>query len=266
MMALPESLRKTVSRLSEARIYGKKRICIVGASGKLGRCLVRLALDRGYEVVGVCRSKSVKKLAAYEDRISLIPGNTDDPHVIARAVAGCDGVLTVLVPWGVKGYATGTAQAVLDYAMPGARLIFSCGWYIRRDNRDIYPQTFQAVRRMMGALAKALRIFDSGDEREACRRIFSSDSLWTAVRGGKLEEGESLGMPVWSRHVGDPMLGSHRMRRIDIASFMVDALHQQELIHEAPAIGAGRRGDSLLQTRVHAQRPGGQKNNEKARS
>ena len=31
------------------------RICIVGASGKLGKYMVQHALDRGYEVVGVCR-------------------------------------------------------------------------------------------------------------------------------------------------------------------------------------------------------------------
>ncbi len=29
-----------------------KKICIVGASGKLGRYMVQHALDRGYEVVG----------------------------------------------------------------------------------------------------------------------------------------------------------------------------------------------------------------------
>ena len=36
-------------------------------------------------------------------------------------------------PAGVHGYSTGTAQAVLDYAPPGARLVFSCGWHITRD-------------------------------------------------------------------------------------------------------------------------------------
>src|SRR5512138_1622007 len=115
------------------------KICIIGASGKLGRYMVRHALDRGHEVVGVCRERSVGKLDPFQGRITAIPGFTNDREVIRKAVGGCDGVLTVLVPWGSNHYATGTAQAVLDYARPGARLVFSCGWHITRDGLDVYP-------------------------------------------------------------------------------------------------------------------------------
>ena len=99
---------------------GAMKVCIVGASGKLGQYMVQHALDRGYEVVGVCRKESVEKLNAFTGRITVVPGATDDREVIKRAVAGCDAVLVVLVPRGVHGYATGTAQAVLDHAPPGA--------------------------------------------------------------------------------------------------------------------------------------------------
>jgi putative NADH-flavin reductase len=40
------------------------KVCIVGASGKLGKYMVQHALDRRYEVVGVCRERSVEKLGA----------------------------------------------------------------------------------------------------------------------------------------------------------------------------------------------------------
>src|ERR671921_1523817 len=115
-----------------------EKVCIVGASGKLGRYMVQHALDRGYEVVGVCREESVAKLDAFKGRITVIPGATNDREVIKRAVAGCDGVLTVLVPWGVHHYSSGTAQAVLDHAEPCARLVFSCGWHISLDGQDVY--------------------------------------------------------------------------------------------------------------------------------
>ena len=56
------------------------------------------------------------------------------------------------------------------------------------------------------------------------------------MRGSDLEEGESQGLPVWSRHVGDPILASNITRRVDYALFMVEALKNDALIHEAPAI------------------------------
>jgi NAD(P)-dependent dehydrogenase (short-subunit alcohol dehydrogenase family) len=212
------------------------RICIVGASGKLGRYMVEHALARGHEVVGVCRAESVGKLGAYKERITVVPGATDDRDVIGRAVAGCDGVLVVLVPRGVHGYSTGTAQAVLDLAPRGARLVFSCGWHISLDGHDVYSWKLKALVNVFGPLARLVRFADLDDQVEACRRVFASDTCWTVVRGSDLEEGESQGLPVWSRHVGDPVLESNRTRRVDFALFMVDALENDELIHEAPAI------------------------------
>ena len=191
------------------------RICIVGASGKLGRYLVEHALDREHEVVAVCREQSVGKLAQFEGRITIVPGATDDRGVIERAVAGCDGVLVVLVPRGVHGYASGTAQAVLDYAQPGARLVFSCGSHITRDGQDVYSWKLKAIVKVFGPLARLARFADLDDQVEACRRVFASDTRWTVVRGSDLEEGESQGLPVWSQHVGDPVLESNITRRVD---------------------------------------------------
>ena len=212
------------------------RVCIVGASGKLGQYMVQHALDRDYEVVGVCREQSVEKLDAFKERITVVPGATDDRDVIKRAVARCDGVLVVLVPRGVHDYSTGTAQAVLDHAQAGARLVFSSGWHITRDGQDVYSWKLRLFMKVVTPLARLVRFADLDDQVEACRRVFASDTRWTVVRGSDLEEGESQGLPVWSRHVGDPILESNLTRRIDFALFMVDALKNEDLVREAPAI------------------------------
>ena len=222
-----------------------KKVCIIGASGKLGQYMIQHALEKEYEVVGVCRESSIGKLDDFKGRITLFPGATNDREVIKKAVAGCDGILTVLVPWGVQQYSTGTAKAVLDYADPKARLIFSCGWHISMDGRDQYSWKFKAFEWIFGKLGRLFRAVDLNDQVEACRRVFASDTRWTVVRGSDLEEGESEGLPVWSPHVGDPILESNLTRRVDFALFMVEALENDALVHEAPAI-VGRQAPSGL--------------------
>ncbi len=82
------------------------RVCIVGASGKLGQYIVQHALDRGHDVVGVCREQRVPKLDRFKGRIAIMPGMTDDRNVIKQAVDGCDAALVVLAPWGMRYYAS----------------------------------------------------------------------------------------------------------------------------------------------------------------
>ena len=91
-----------------------------------------------------------------------------------------------------------------------------------------------ALVKVVGRLARLARIVELDDQVEACRRVFASDTRWTVVRGSDLEEGESQGLPVWSRHVGDPILKSNITRRVDFALFMVAALKNDGLVHEAP--------------------------------
>jgi coenzyme F420-reducing hydrogenase delta subunit len=221
------------------------KICIIGASGKLGKYMIKHALARGYDVVGVCRERSVSKLDEFKERITIMPGATNNREVIKQAVHGCDGVLTVLVPWGNQHYSTGTAQAVLDCAPQKARLIFSCGWHISLDGKDVYPPSLLREEKITRLFTRILPFVDIDDQVEACQWIFASDTLWTVVRGSNLEEGESQGMPLWSKHVGDPILSSNKTRRVDYALFMVDTLTNDKLIHEAPAI-VGRCTPSAL--------------------
>ena len=159
-------------------------------------------------------------------------------------------MLVVLVPRGVHGYSTGTAQAVLDHARPGGASRVLVRWHITRDGQDVYSWRFKTFVTVAGWVGRLTRFADLDDQVEACRRVFASDTRWTVVRGSDLEEGESQGLPVWSRHVGDPILESNLTRRVDFALFMVEALENDELVHEAPAI-VGRQTPSAL---AHAAR------------
>jgi hypothetical protein len=130
-------------------------------------------------------------------------------------------------------------------------LVFSCGWWPPRDDRDVYSWKNKALVNVLGPLGRLSRMVDLDDQITACRLVYASDARWTVVRGSDLEEGPSQGLPAWSRHVGDPILASNLTRRIDFALFMVEALTNDDLIHEAPAI-VGCQAPSV---RAHAANP-----------
>ena len=54
----------------------------------------------------------------------------------------------------MHGYSTGTAQAVLDHAPPGARLVFSCGWHVARNGKDVYSWKLKAIVKIGGPLGR----------------------------------------------------------------------------------------------------------------
>ena len=114
----------------------------------------------------------------------------------------------------------------------------------------MYSWKLKALVKIFGGVARLFRLVELNDQVEACRRIFESDTKWTVVRGSNLEEGKSQGLPVWSRHVGDPILESNLTRRSDFALFMVAALENDELIHEAPAIVGCQSASALAHASV----------------
>jgi hypothetical protein len=105
---------------------------------------------------------------------------------------------------------------------------------------------------LAGWIARLARVVELQDQVRACDLIFHSDTRWTVVRGSDLEEGESQGLPVWSAHVGDPILASNLTRRIDFALFMVAALTDDSLIHRAPAIVGCQSRSALAHAGSHA--------------
>jgi NAD(P)H-binding len=114
------------------------RVCIVGASVKLGQCMVQHALDRGYEVVGVCREESVEKLDAFKERITVVSGATNDREVVKRAVARCDGRSSC---W-FRGEYTATRQTRPRRTLP-------CSWWrpSRTTSSSTRPRPSSAARR-----------------------------------------------------------------------------------------------------------------------
>lgn len=95
-------------------------------------------------------------------------------------------------------------------------------------------------------IGKFFRVVDIDDQVKASNIIFADDTKWTVIGGSNLEEGKSEGLPVWSKHVGDPILESNKTRRTDFALFIVAAPENDALIHEAPAIVSCKPASALV--------------------
>ncbi len=67
------------------------RITMFGATGKVGRCILVEALDRGHEVTAVVRRPETA--TGFDPRAHLSAGNVTDSEDVAAAVAGVDAVV-----------------------------------------------------------------------------------------------------------------------------------------------------------------------------
>lgn len=87
------------------------KIVLFGATGQVGQRIVREALERGHEVVGVVRDPS--KQAGPDPRVALVRGDATDAASVAGAVRGADAVVSSVSP---RPGSTGTAPRLADVA------------------------------------------------------------------------------------------------------------------------------------------------------
>jgi putative NADH-flavin reductase len=86
------------------------KIVIFGATGHVGQRIVREALERGHEVVGVVRDPA--KSQAPDPRVRLVQGDATDAASVARAVQGADAVVSAVSPRpGTTGHAPSLSDA-----------------------------------------------------------------------------------------------------------------------------------------------------------
>ena len=88
------------------------RVFVTGASGWIGSATVAELVGAGHEVVGLARSDAAAKKIEAMGAIPS-PGDLDDPDVLAKAAADCDGVIHLAfqheVAFGAGDFATAAA-------------------------------------------------------------------------------------------------------------------------------------------------------------
>ena len=165
-------------------------IAVLGASGRLGRRLVRKALDAGHRVVAFVRFPVFLRLS--HKALTVIQGDAKDETALERALENVEVVMTVLGPdAGISPDSTKKAASAVVSAMKRAgvkRLVWQTGSGVPYMGETLFGSR-RAMRRALGLFGTAA--MEKVDE--ALRIIMESELDCTVVRFNRIELVPSLG-------------------------------------------------------------------------
>jgi putative NADH-flavin reductase len=206
------------------------KVAIIGASGKNGTRLVREALERGHEVVAVCRDSSVEKL----DEFSGSPGLTvvnapvvSNETMLTEALAGCDAVVAILISVRrlkatelVKSLANATAANGIT------RLVFTAGEVsaVREEG-----ETYTLRQRILLTVFPPIAFFTPYSMTDMLKASVlvkqQSDWDWTIIRAPVLRDTPAAGYRFCELN---EVTAKHALSREDYAACLLDSLGMPE--------------------------------------
>lgn len=203
-------------------------VVIFGATGSVGRHLVRKALAAGHQVTAFSRKVDVG-LPAHE-KIRLVRGDVSNLDEVAAAIEGQDAVFCVFGA-GRKGVvrAEGTKNIISGMKRHGVRRLV-CQTTLGAGESEQNLNFFW--RYVMFGLLLRPALEDHARQEEHVR---ASDLDWTIVRPGGFTDGAETGLykhgfPATERDL------KLKISRADVARFMLDQLGDPTYLHATPGL------------------------------
>ncbi len=214
-----------------------KRILLYGATGRTGRHVLDLALQRGYEVVTLVRDSS--SITARSGQLTVVQGDTTSLDDIRHAIQGCDAVLSTLgalhqtdilklgkidPPHTLERSMRPTIQAMKEAGVKRIIVQTALG------AGDSYPDVHWIMRLLMRWTRFKIVYADHNMQEQLLRE---SGLDWTFVRPVGLNDKDELRKLHVTLHGAPP---SFQISRKHVAQFMLDCLDKDLYIHQAPAV------------------------------
>ncbi|MGW3725037.1 NAD(P)-dependent oxidoreductase [Streptomyces sp. NPDC000851] len=209
------------------------RVTVFGATGGIGRHVVRQLLDEGHQVTPLARTPA--KLAITDPDLTVITGALSDKAALEQAVTGADAVISALGP-SLKRSATGTpltdGTRVIVQAMREQKVTRFIGLATPSlaDPKD-KPHWKHKVLPVMARLMFPNALAELTGMTEA---VTGSDLDYTIARITNPTDKPATGR-VRSGFLGHDRVGS-AMSRADIAAFLVTQLTDTRYRQAMPAI------------------------------
>ncbi|MFI7297846.1 NAD(P)-dependent oxidoreductase [Streptomyces sp. NPDC050121] len=161
------------------------KFTVFGATGGIGRELVRQALDAGHEVTAVVRDPA--RLAVTGGRLEVVRADLTDPEALRPAVTGRDAVLSGLgarrrQDAGVAARLTRTVLSALEAEGVRRLLVVSAGPV------GPEPEGDGALDRTVRGIVSAALKDVYADLREMEAELARSATDWTVVRPPRLQD------------------------------------------------------------------------------
>ena len=200
------------------------RVIVFGATGRTGRHVLRLALDRGHEVTAFGRSADSLDP---EPGVSAFKGDVLDPGAVAAAVEGHDGAIVCLGSTGLRDSTTlaaGTASIVAAVDSHGVeRLVILSAAGVGNSWTQIPWSSRLMFKTMLRNILADHRAQEAAVERSAAD--------WTIVRSAVLTDKPATGA-VTATKTGP----TKRISRADLAGYLVDQLTDASLARQAISV------------------------------
>ena len=203
------------------------KVIIFGATGTVGRELVKQALDKGYTITAFVRTAS--KLELTHPNLNLVQGDVMNYASVEKAVQGQDAVLCALGA-GRKGVIRSEGSKHIIRAMEKANVKrFICQTTLGvGDSKETLTFFWKYI--MFGLLLRAA--FADHVLQEAY--IKQSELDWTIVRPGAFTDGERTGT---YQHFEGTIKGLELKISIsDVADFMLKQLNDDSYLHKMPGL------------------------------
>lgn len=208
------------------------RLAVFGATGRLGREVVRVALSEGHTVRAMVRAMVRDPDRQAIDGVEVVPGHLGDADAIAATVEGAEAVISCVgVVRGGDPEVFGVGMQHLIGAMEanGVRRLVA----ISGAGLELEGDVTGIGRRLIVTLLELFaRDVLRGKELE-WEQIRASTTDWTLVRVARMVERPPKGdVKVDARQVS----GSPMVAYADVAAWMVHELSARRWVREAPFV------------------------------
>ncbi|MBE9539771.1 MAG: NAD(P)H-binding protein [Proteobacteria bacterium] len=217
-------------------------IALLGATGMVGGFILNEALSRGYDIRALARTP--QKLAAFEQKITVVKGDARDFSAINTLLQGSQVVISTLGPVKADGNAaimlSTTATANIVQLMPAhniERYIVVSGAAVR---------TPSDKRKLTGWLLRqgaSITLNETLKDKQAEYQLLAGSPLaWTLVRCPLIDpepvaqEASAGPAPLYQASLETP--SSFRLRAGDLARFIVDQIDSGEYLRQAPFLSS----------------------------